>query len=136
VFDGCLRCEDESEHVEVKLLVKMLDSHVLQRSEFIDARVIDENVELVERLFRLRKKALDIRLLGDVCLDGDRCPAFAADLVHDPVGPFLTARVVDDDGGPFISQVLRDGGADALGRSRNDSHFAYKSLGHDVIPLL
>src|SRR5439155_10416828 len=77
---------------------------------------------------RLGEQAADVRLLGHVGLDGDRPAALARDRRDDAVGAFLAGGVVDDHGRPLVGQLFGDGGADPLGRARDDGDFAGQLL--------
>src|SRR5712671_193888 len=52
-----LRSEDQAEHIQIELFVEVLLSHVFQRGELIDARVVDENVEPAKSFFSVGKQA-------------------------------------------------------------------------------
>jgi hypothetical protein len=60
--------------------VEVLGRHILDRSELIDAGVVDEDVKPAERFLRLGKEALNVVLIGDVRLDGDGFAPLANDL--------------------------------------------------------
>ena len=77
VLDGFLRREEQAEHVEIELLVKVLGGHVLERRELVDAGVVDQDVEPAERLLRLGEEPLDVGLLGHVRLHRDGLAALA-----------------------------------------------------------
>ncbi len=124
MLDGFLRRENQPQHVQVKQFMEVLGRHLLDRSEFIDAGVVDEDVERTERFLRLGKKALNVGLLGDVRLDSDGLAPVANDLGHDAIGPFLAGRVIDDHRGALGGQVQRDGGSDPLGRAGHHRDFS------------
>ena len=89
MLDRLLRREQQAQHVQVEHLVEVLGRDLLERGELVDAGVVDEDVELAERLLRLGEEPPDVGLLGDVGLHGDGLAALASDLGDDAVGPFL-----------------------------------------------
>src|SRR2546430_1537267 len=58
-----LGCENQAENVQVELPVEMLLRHFLKREKFVNARIVDQDVERAERFLRLGKQAFDVRLL-------------------------------------------------------------------------
>ena len=135
MLGGFLRSQDQAEHVEIELLVEVLGRDVFERGKLIDARVVDEDVELVELVLRFGEQPLDVGRVGDVGLNGHRLAAILRDLADDAVGGFLAGGVVDDDGRAFGREMPGDGCADSLRGAGDDGHFAEKLLGHDMIPL-
>jgi len=63
--------------------------------ELIDARVVDEDVELTKGFYGLGEKARDVGLLGDVALHGDGFAALGGDFFDNLVGAFLAGRIID-----------------------------------------
>ena len=112
--------------------MEVLGRDLLDRSELVDARVVDQDVEPAERLLRLGEQPPDVGLPGHVRLHGDGLAPLAGDLGDDAVGPLLAGRVVDDDRRPFGRQVLRDRRPDPLGRARDDRDLAREFARHDV----
>ena len=48
MFDRLLRRENQAQHVEVEHLVKMLGRHVFERLKFVNAGVVNKDVDLPE----------------------------------------------------------------------------------------
>src|SRR5207247_6646155 len=63
-----LRSENQAEHIQIEMLVEVLLRHVFQRGEFIDARVVDENVEPAKGFLHLGEKPFDVGLPGNISL--------------------------------------------------------------------
>jgi hypothetical protein len=115
MLDRLLRRENEPEHIQVEVLVKVLLGDVLERHELVDPGIVDEDVDAAERLLRRGEEMLDVppasrRWRGRRCL-----PALVRDLSHDSIRAFLAGEIVDDDRGPLRRHMCRDGSADSLG---------------------
>jgi len=91
---------------------------------FLDAGIVDHDVEPAELLHRLRDQALYLVQLRNVRGHGERLAAGLLDVVHDAVGRvLLVAHVVDRDRDSFARHGLCHGLPNARGRTRNDRHF-------------
>ena len=78
MLDRFLRRQHQAQHVEVELLVEVLGGDVFQRGELVDAGVVDQDVELAERLLRLGEQPSGCPpVLADVGLHGDGLAALA-----------------------------------------------------------
>ena len=53
VLHGLLRCQQETEDVDVEVPVKEILGHCLERGELVDTGVVDQDVEPAEHLFHL-----------------------------------------------------------------------------------
>jgi hypothetical protein len=98
MFHGFLRGEQQAEHIQIELLVEMFLGDLFERREFVDARVVHENVNRAERLIGFGEQAGDVRLLGNVRLSGDGLATRAGDFGDDPVRARFAGSVIDDDG--------------------------------------
>ena len=112
--------------------VPLLFGHVDEHPVAQDARVVDEDVEIAERLDRGVDEALRTFPVGDVVAVDDRLATTGADLLdhllsRGDVGPGAVVRraeVVDDDLGTFGGEVQGMLAADAApgaGDDRNAS---------------
>jgi hypothetical protein len=124
LFDRFLRRENQAENIQIELPVEMLLGDLFEREEFINARVVDKNVELAKGLLRFGKQAFDVRFLGDVRLHRNRLAALRGDFADDLVRAGLAGSVVDDDGRAVRGELFGDGSADAFGRACDHGHFA------------
>ena len=124
MLDRFLRGENQAENIQIKLLVEMFVGDVFQRAEFVDARVVHENVELAERLLRFGEQAVNVHLLGNVALHGNGLAARAGDFGDDLVRAGLAGSVIDDDRRAFRREMSGDGSADAFGCARDDGDLA------------
>ena len=68
------------------MFVEVLFGNRFERLEFIDSRVVDENIELAERLLRFGKELLQLRMFCDVRLHGESPAAVFGDLGNGGVG--------------------------------------------------
>jgi len=88
---------------------------------------------LPNAFFVSEKKPFDVRLFGEVRLNGDGLAALANDLADDPVGACLAGGVVDDYSSAFVCQVQRDRSSDTFGRSGDDCYFSSQFLRHAAL---
>jgi hypothetical protein len=105
VLDRGLGGEQKAEHVDVELAVKVFLGDRFDGSEFVDAGVVDEDIEAPVVLDGGVDDALGVGGLGDIALDGD---GFATGFVNggdDGFRAFLAGGVVDDDG-PSAARAL------------------------------
>jgi hypothetical protein len=135
MLDGFLRRQQQPQHVEVKMLVKVLGIDRFQRSKLIDARVVHKDVELPERLLRLGKETANVLDPGNVGLDGDGFPARLPDAPDDCLCPGLAGGIIDHYRGTGCRQVLGNRGADALRRPRDHRDLSFQFLRHDRAPF-
>src|SRR6185295_8960018 len=77
--------QDCTQHVDVKLTMKLVFADLLQRCELVDTGVVHQHVERVEDLFGFSKKPLHVGDLGNVALDGNSLTAVRFDVSDDPV---------------------------------------------------
>jgi hypothetical protein len=122
--------QQQAQHVEVELLVKMFWRHDLERREFIDAGVVDQDVELAIGRLRLGEQALDVLGLEHVGLDGGCFAPFFSNATDHGVGPGLGAGKVHDHRRSLGGQMLGDRGPNSLRGASDDGDFAFKFLGH------
>ena len=102
----------------------MLFCHVFEREEFVNARVVDENVERTESLPGFGKQAFDISLLCQVALQRNSLAPVAGDIGDDSLRARFARSVIDDHGCAFRSQIFCDGSAYAFGCAGDDGDFA------------
>jgi hypothetical protein len=94
--------------------VKFLFRDPLEWRKFIDAGVIDQNVQPAECLLRLCENFLDIDRLCDIALHGDRFAALGLNVRNDALSAFLARGIVDDDRRTFRREAFGDSRANAL----------------------
>src|SRR4029077_2711279 len=63
--------EKHSENVCIKHFVELLLGDVFEWHEFVNAGVINHDIDLAECFLRFSEQSLDVCLLGDVALDSD-----------------------------------------------------------------
>jgi hypothetical protein len=85
VLDRFLRGKEQAENIHVKVFVELFLGDLFKRRPIVNSRVVDEDIEPTERLFRLGKELFDLCLLRHVGLDGNRLSAAFCNFVHDPV---------------------------------------------------
>ena len=78
---GLLAGEEQAEHIHVEVFVELFLGHLFQRREFVNAGVIDQDVDLAERLFRGGEETFDFRFVSDVGADSDCLAAVFRDFV-------------------------------------------------------
>src|SRR5471030_1115520 len=87
---------------------------LFERTELVDAGVVDQHVELAVLLLDGAEHAQYVGFLGEIALQCDGVAAGPQDLGHGGVGAAGAAGVVDDDGGAVGRQLDGDGRADAF----------------------
>ena len=92
-----LRRKQGAQHIDVELLVEVFLGDRLDRREFIDARIIDQHVELAEMRDRCLDYCFGVRRLRYVALDRDSLAAGFGDRFDDLVGASLARRIVNHD---------------------------------------
>jgi hypothetical protein len=125
--------EQEPQDVDVEHLVELVLGDVRDRREFIDAGIVDQDVEAAVGRDRGVDYALRLGGLRDVAVRGDGLAARLLDDAHDGVGALLARRIVDDDRGAFGRQGLGDRRPDSL-RCAGDNGDLTRELGHDEFP--
>jgi hypothetical protein len=127
--DGRGRLEHAARvHAEDQVPFLLADLHQrleLQRTE--DAGIVDQDVDGTERRLGGGDELGQRFVVGHVAGDGDGFAALIVDL-PDGVGAILHVR--HGHLGPLYRESKRERGADALGRSSHDGHFAFKAR-HD-----
>ena len=71
MLERFLRREKEAQNIYVKKPVKLALAYLFERHKFVNAGVVDQNVDFAERFLRFSKRPLDVCLLRDVPLGGD-----------------------------------------------------------------
>jgi len=66
MLGGLLRSENQTQDVQIKYAAKRLFGDRLERTELVNAGVVDENVEPAECFLGLSEELLDIGLSGYV----------------------------------------------------------------------
>src|SRR6478736_7798083 len=74
--------EKHSENIGIKHSVELLLGDFFQRDEFVNAGVVDHDVDLPERFLRFSEQSLDFCLLGDAALDRDSFSAALANFIY------------------------------------------------------
>src|SRR5215210_66098 len=110
--------------VEVYLddLVPVVDGELLERTVYVDPRVVDQDVYPVELLYRLIYEVLGLLRVRDVGLNRDCLAAALRDLCYQLFGRLFAPGVVDDDFGPPFRQLLRYGPAQTPARAGHDDY--------------
>src|SRR5215212_3485961 len=93
--------------VEIYLydLVPVVDRELHERAVYVDPRVIDQDVDPVEFLYRLVYEVLGLLSVRDVSLNRDSLSTALRDLVDQLLGRLLAPGVVDDDFGSPARQL-------------------------------
>ncbi len=130
-----MRGQEQAEHVQIELFVKMLRRDIFQRLEIVDAGVVHQDIQFVVCLFRFREQLLHFGGPGKIRLDADGLAAVLLDAGHDALGPFFAGAVVNDDRRTFGGELFGDFGADAFGCPGDDGDFASELLSHDETPF-
>ncbi len=129
--------EKHPENVRIKHSVELLVGDFFEQNEFVNAGVVNKDVDLAERFFRFSEKPLDIRPLRDVCLNCNRSAPGFAKLIDNFVRIRFREGVVDHYRCAFCRKRLRDARADSLRRARYHCNFSLQfSILHFVFPFV
>ena len=91
-----MRSEDEAEHIQIEMLVELLLGDAFERREFVDARVVHQDVEPAKRFLRLSKQPFDVGLPGNISLHRDGIASGAGDFRNNLIRTGLAGCVIDD----------------------------------------
>ena len=94
VFDGCLRGEQKTEHVNVKHLVELFFGDGLDGGELIHAGVVNEDVEAAIVFDCGVDDALGLSSLGDVAPHGNSLATGCGDVGDNSLRPSLAGSIV------------------------------------------
>src|SRR5215203_2302974 len=110
--------------VEVHLndLVPIIHGELLQRTVDVDAGVVDQDVYTIILFYRPIYECLGLLRIRNVGLYRDGLTTALRDLLYQLLGRLLAPRVVDDDFGPPIRQLLRYGLAQTPARAGHDNN--------------
>ena len=99
MLDGLLRHQKQAQYIEVEQREKVLHRDLFQRQVLVEARVVDEDVELAERFLRFGKQMLNILGLGDIGLESDRLPLLVPNALDDGIraGPVAWEKFLERD---------------------------------------
>ena len=101
------------------------------------ARIVDQNIEAMELLYRLLHQALRVRHPAHVRLDDGSGPATGLNPCSHLPGFFLMHMVIHHHRRAVLRQAFGDGAADPAGRPGHNGHFALQQLhAHASIPVL
>jgi hypothetical protein len=114
-----LHREQRALHIEIEKLVEMLLGEGCQGSEFADAGIGDQHIDLSLRLHGL-VEAIEVRQFGDV--SPNACN-LTADRLHGFV-KFLLAAARYEDVGAFVDETHRCGETYSRGASGNHGHLS------------
>jgi AcrR family transcriptional regulator len=128
LLDRFLRRKNQAENIHVEVFVKLLLCDLFEGRKLVDARVVNQNIELTESRLRFGKETFDLRLLGDIGLHSNGLSAMADNFGDDFVSSFFTGSIINDHGRAFGREMFGDVGADSLGRTGHDRDFTGKFL--------
>src|SRR6266404_1690377 len=92
--------------------------------KLIDSGVVHEDIKAAQGFSRLREKAIDLRPLREICLNGDRLSTPASNFGDDSVRIAFARMKVDDDSRSFTGQMLCDRSTNPFGCAGNQCNFA------------
>ena len=91
---------------------------------FLDARVVDEDVDFSERLDALLDEPAIVGGVGEIASEDDRLAAHRLDLCFGFICPLVARAVVDQNVGAFLRETKCDGLADSLGAAGDECGFS------------
>src|ERR1043165_1210271 len=108
--------------------MEMFLGDLLQRQEFINSCVVDEDVEVSVCLLCLGKQAFNVGFLGHITLHGNCLASLRGNFTHDFVGAGFARRVINDDRCAFRAEMFRNRSADTFGCAGNYCYFSRQFL--------
>src|SRR5947208_16319664 len=96
-----------------------------ERRDGLVAGVVVQGVDGAELLPYFVEHGLDFAALGDIGLDGDGAPSFAADPLGDVLGFIGAGGVVDRDIGALLGEHLGNPAADSAARSGDERYLTF-----------
>ena len=136
MLERLLSDEKHSKNVRIKHSAELGLGDFFDRHELVNARVVDEDVDLSEGFLRSRKQFFNIGLFRNARLDGDSVAATFTDLIHHFVRIRFRRRVIHDYGGPMRRQFFCDRSADSLRRARYHCNFSSQFPFVHFVPFL
>jgi hypothetical protein len=133
MFDGGLGGEQETEYVYVEDLVEVRFGDGLNGGEFVNAGVVDEDIQAAESFDGCFDELLRIGGLGDIATDCDGFASVGGYGGDYDVRASFAGGVVDHHGGAFGGERFGDGGSDTLGCAGDDCDFTFKLAHADRI---
>jgi hypothetical protein len=113
--------------------VKFILRDLFKRFEVVDTGVVNQDVDLPERLLCFSEQTLDIFLLRDVALNGDRFSAALANFVNDFVSIRFRGCLINDHSRAFGGELFGDTRADSFRRTGYNRDFICQfSIFHSV----
>ena len=120
--------QHRSEYVRVEFAVEFGFGDTLDRLERVDAGVVHNDIEAVERLVQRRKDALDVGRFRNVALNRRRPSAGGHDRTDVCIRGGRVGDVVDAHRGSGRGEGTCDGGADAFRGAGDEGDFTCKII--------
>ena len=124
MFHSGLRGQQKTEHVRVEYFVEVVRRNIADRSEFINAGIVDQNVEPPVIRDRSIDNALRVTGFGDIALYGYSFAAGVGDCGNYCIRARLARRVVHHNRCSLRCDCLSDGGSNTFGSAGNDCDFS------------
>ena len=129
VGNGGLGGEQECLDVEVEVFVDVLSGDGFERKKFVDAGVVDEDVEAAKGFGRRGDELGDLGGIGQVGLHGNSLAGCGLNLLDKCLGGGGAAGVVDYHRGAVCGEALRNGRSYSFRGPGDECDFTLK-IGH------
>ena len=124
MLECLLSGEKHSENVCIKHFVELLLGDFFEWHEFVNAGVVDHDVDLAECFLRFSEQSLDVCLLRDAALDRDSFSAALTNFIYHAICVLLGRRIIDDHSRTLGCEFFCNPCADSLRRSRYHCNFS------------
>jgi len=125
-----LRYKKHALQVDIEHSIEIRFRHIPEISAFLQARVIDEDIDFAEGRDGLFDEPLAVRNISDIRLKSGRAPLHLGYSLDYFVRTFFVLAIADGDIRAFARQTLRDRAADSLIAACYGGYFALQSIGH------
>ncbi len=124
VLECFLSGEKHAKNVHIEHSVKLLLRYFFERDEFINAGVVDQDIDFSEGFLRFSEEPVDFCLLRDIAPNRDRFPSALTNFVDHAIRVLFRRSIVNDHGRTVRRELFRYAGADSLRRPGYHCNFS------------
>ena len=117
MLERFLSGEKHAKNVHIEHSVKLLLGHFFERHEFVNAGVVDQDIDFSESFLRFSEEPLDFCFLRDIAPNGDRFSAALTNFVDHAIRVLLRRSIIHNYRCSFGRELFRDPCADSLRRA-------------------
>ena len=116
MLERCLSGEKHAKNVHIEHSVKLLLGHFFERHEFVNAGVVDQDIDFSESFLRFSEEPIDFCLLRDIAPNRDRFSAALTNFIDHAICIMLCRSIVHDHGRTVRRELFRYARADSFRR--------------------